>query len=128
MTDDRYKTAAIEAGWGRNEHNGYFVGPVGSPTRMADYDSWQELCEVNGIEVPTPLGELREAAEKAYWVFIDTCLDHSYADEWQAYRAEEAGVIWPDDLATAHRTYITALHAFYLLRDGPNGFLGGKGQ
>lgn len=28
----------------------------------------------------------------------------------------------------SHRAYIAALHAFYERRDGPNGFLGGRGQ
>jgi hypothetical protein len=45
-----WRTAALKAGWSRNSHNGYFVGPVGAATRMADYDSWQELCECEEIE------------------------------------------------------------------------------
>lgn len=45
-----YEEAAIQAGWTRNEHNAYFVGPVGSDTRMADYDDWQELCQDQDIE------------------------------------------------------------------------------
>lgn len=44
-----YEAAARAAGWDRNAHNGYFVGPIGSETRLADYDSWKELCEVQGI-------------------------------------------------------------------------------
>lgn len=43
--------AATALGWTRNTHNGYFVGPIGGATRLADYDTWSELCEAEGIEV-----------------------------------------------------------------------------
>lgn len=52
---DRYEAAARAEGWTRNAHNGYFVGPVGSPTRIADYESWQELCEINEIMPLIPI-------------------------------------------------------------------------
>lgn len=45
-----WKNAAMSEGWSRNRHNGYFIGPVGHETRMADYESWRELCECEGIE------------------------------------------------------------------------------
>ncbi len=45
-----YEAAARQAGWTRNEHNGYFVAPLGSDVRMADYDDWEELCIANDIE------------------------------------------------------------------------------
>lgn len=45
-----YEAAAREFGWTRNAHNGYFVSPVGSNVRMADYSDWEELCLDNGIE------------------------------------------------------------------------------
>ncbi|QNP78372.1 hypothetical protein [Agrobacterium tumefaciens] len=45
-----YEAAARELGWTRNAHNGYFVAPVGSDVRMADYDDWEELCTANDIE------------------------------------------------------------------------------
>lgn len=50
-----------------------------------------------------------------------------YADHWDAYRADQRGEAWPEALVQAHAAYIAALHAFYALRDGPRGFLGGKG-
>lgn len=43
------EAAAVAAGWSRNAHNGYFVAPVSSEVRMADYSSWRELCDDNGI-------------------------------------------------------------------------------
>lgn len=45
-----YEAAALQAGWTRNEHNGYFVAPIGSDVRMADYGDWEELCIANDIE------------------------------------------------------------------------------
>lgn len=45
-----YEEAAIQAGWTRNIHNGMFVAPVGHDPRMADYESWQELCDEQGLE------------------------------------------------------------------------------
>lgn len=45
-----WRRAAIAEGWTRNAHNGYFVAPIGHETRMADYDSWQDLCECEGLE------------------------------------------------------------------------------
>ena len=48
-----YEQAALNAGWTRNAHNGMFVAPIGSETRMADYDDWKELCESNGIAPET---------------------------------------------------------------------------
>lgn len=45
-----YEEAAVREGWARNTHNGLFVAPIGSETRMVDYENWQELCEDNDIE------------------------------------------------------------------------------
>jgi hypothetical protein len=45
-----YEAAALQAGWTRNAHNGYFVAPIGNDIRMADYDDWEELCIANDIE------------------------------------------------------------------------------
>lgn len=45
-----WEGAAIQEGWSRNEVTGFFSGPVVSGVRIADYDSWQELCEDNNID------------------------------------------------------------------------------
>ncbi|OQM74930.1 hypothetical protein [Manganibacter manganicus] len=45
-----FEGAARAAGWTRNWHNGYFVAPIGSEVRIAEFESWQELCEANDIE------------------------------------------------------------------------------
>lgn len=50
VTVPDWQKTAIDAGWSRNEHNGYFVAPVGNEPRMAEYESWQELCEENDLE------------------------------------------------------------------------------
>lgn len=50
-----------------------------------------------------------------------------YADEWEAYRAHERGEQWPLDLELCWRAHHDATHRYYLLRDGPNGVLGGRG-
>lgn len=47
---DDWEDAAYQAGWTRNAHNGMFVAPIGSETRVADYDDWQDLCKDNNIE------------------------------------------------------------------------------
>lgn len=47
---DDWEEAAFQAGWTRNAHNGMFVAPAGSDIRLADYETWQELCEANDIE------------------------------------------------------------------------------
>lgn len=45
-----WEEAARELGWGRNEHNGYFTAPLGHDVKMAEYDSWQDLCDAENIE------------------------------------------------------------------------------
>ena len=45
-----YEGAAREAGWTRIKHSGMFNGPLGSDIRLADFESWEECCEENGIE------------------------------------------------------------------------------
>jgi hypothetical protein len=59
------------------------------------------------------------------------------ADRWTWYRAEEAvkngtadkwdaAMAGDTEIAAAHDAWMADLHAFYALRDGPNGFLGGR--
>ena len=64
------------------------------------------------------------------------------ADKWDWYRAVDAvrgkncrndvtqrdqALAADQTIAEAHELYIKALHKFYLMRDGPNGVLGGRG-
>lgn len=45
-----WEEPAIQAGWSRIEHSGMFSAPLGHDPKLADYESWQELCEDNDIE------------------------------------------------------------------------------
>jgi len=69
---------------------------------------------------------MRAAADARESEFLEACRVAGFTDEWDAYRAEMRGQAWPEPLDAAHRTWMRDLHAFYLLRDGPNGFLGGR--
>lgn len=75
----------------------------------------------------SPLGEAKRQAGNAEAAFRLACKRAGFADEWEAYRAELPGSPWPDFLDEAHREWMRLLHAFYLLRDGPRGVLGGRG-
>ncbi|MDH1266753.1 hypothetical protein N5C81_03870 [Rhizobium pusense] len=97
-----YEAAALQAGWTRNEHNGYFVAPIGSDVRMADYDDWEELCIANDIEPITipgaPLSRefegsiaAREAAMAGHDFWLTRC-DHG-AGFWDGD--------WPEPAASA---------------------------
>lgn len=61
---ETFEHAARRSGWSRNDHNGYFTGPVGHPTRMADYDSWEDLCSAQEI-TPAPGKPFPSAEEYA---------------------------------------------------------------
>lgn len=79
----------------------------------------------------TDFQSLRGKHEALFEVFEQSCRDHGFADEWAAYRSHdglcgEPKTPWPDALLNAHTDYINALHDFYLFRDGPLGFLGGR--
>lgn len=63
-----YKVAALNAGWSRIDHSGMFSGPTDSETRIADYESWQELCECEGIEPAEEYSE--EQAGRDLWYTI----------------------------------------------------------
>jgi len=69
------------------------------------------------------LQKLRSAADLGSTAFEAACVSAGYADKWAAYH-DEAN--WPEALLQAHRDAMTALHAFYLARDGARGFLGGR--
>jgi hypothetical protein len=43
---------------------------------------------------------------------------------WMWYRGELGE---QPTITAAHENYVKTLHIFYSLRDGPNGFLGGRG-
>lgn len=58
--------------------------------------------------------------------FLASCAAHGFANEWAAYRAEMHAP-WPVALRDAHAALVAAERAFYGLRDGPRGFLGGRG-
>jgi len=75
------------------------------------------------------MGKLTEAkalADQAFEAFCAQCKASGFADQWEAYKADVAGEVWPVALNSAHRDYLTKLHAFYALRDGPHGWLGGR--
>jgi hypothetical protein len=93
----------------------------------------------------TTLAALKSAHEAAFERFLAS-IDQSFPGftEWHWYRAVEhvngKGIGRRNDDTTfdealsndvaikdAHDSYIAALHAFYSLRDGPRGVLGGRG-
>lgn len=96
-----FEAAARAAGWTRNQHNGYYVAPVGSETRMAEYDDWEDLCADNDIDpivIPgAPLSNdmegstaAREAAKAGH-------------DFWLNHNGHGAGFWdgdWPEPAAT----------------------------
>ncbi|QIG74365.1 hypothetical protein EVC08_053 [Rhizobium phage RHph_N65] len=84
---DDYEEAAIQEGWTRNAHNGMFIAPVGSETRMADYDDWRELCEDNDIEPYQ-----REVFE--HWIVSDWLAD-KLAEKGEKVDKDFAGMtVW----------------------------------
>lgn len=90
------------------------------------------------------LKTLRSIADAAY-IDLRAIISKAFpgCDEWHWYRAlaRIKGTVgrWNDDtssdealaahegIASAHDEYIRSLHAFYALRDGPHGVLGGRG-
>lgn len=72
------------------------------------------------------LAELRSAANEAEADFDTACRSAGYGDRWAAYRAEPV-TGWPPALVVAADRYRDALQAFYAMRDGPRGFLRGRG-
>jgi hypothetical protein len=84
------------------------------------------------------LTELWESARTAQEAFEAVLRSHyPQADQWTFYRADvavragtadkrEAGMAADTVVCAAHDDYITALHRFYLARDGACGFLGSK--
>ena len=73
------------------------------------------------------LNTLLDEAALRFDAFQAAVRDAGYVDEWDAYR-REIGTPWPQACTDAHAAWMNALHAYYLARDGSNGFLGGKGQ
>lgn len=47
------KEAAELQGWTRIFLSGYFNAPLDNENRICDYDSWEELCDSEGIEYET---------------------------------------------------------------------------
>lgn len=72
----------------------------------------------------TTLSDLKSAADRAESDFDAACRPFYCDGRWGAYRACEYGPI-PRAVESAMAHYIAATHAFYLARDGANGFLGG---
>lgn len=73
------------------------------------------------------LCEAKASADRGEDRFRTVCRAHGFADEWEAYRAEMRGETWPQALKDAHAAWMRALHGFFAMRDGPNGFLGARG-
>ena len=89
------------------------------------------------------LESLRRIFEADHWCFVGMISSRYGVDEatWLRAVAHIAGHVGArnedmskdlelaDDVEVraAWDKYITSLHKFYLLRDGPNGFLGGRG-
>jgi hypothetical protein len=77
-----------------------------------------ETFEASLAMAELTLAQLRAAAEGAQVAFLTACRAHGFSNEWEAYRAEQRGEVWPSDLAHAHDEWMRDLHAFYLRRRG----------
>jgi hypothetical protein len=73
----------------------------------------------------TDLAELKARADLAGEQFDSTCLRFYPDARWGGYRAIEADIAPPCVIAAMER-YHAETHAFYLARDGHNGFLGSR--
>jgi hypothetical protein len=71
--------------------------------------------------------QLRRRAADLEAIFETACSENGYRDRWAAYRAEEAGAVWPESVRVAHDAWTDAVHRFYAARDGERGFLGARG-
>lgn len=84
---DDWEEAAIQAGWSRIEHSGMFNAPLGHCPKLADYESWQELCEENDIEPYQ-----REVFE--HWIVSDWLADR-LAEKGEKVDKDFAGLtVW----------------------------------
>lgn len=118
VTVPDYEAGARDAGWSRNDHNGLFVGPIGSDTRLADYDGWQDLCEAQGLApkavpsaeewavhdydgVPSDLGEYPGLDKIAAFVALCEEFDHIDSDDIAAIAGNWCGDL--DQARTALR-------------------------
>ena len=74
------------------------------------------------------LRSLKTSAHEAREAFLAACTAAGYSDEWEFYRAADQRVGVPSPEASsalaAFDVYQSALHSFYLARDGSSGFLG----
>lgn len=74
----------------------------------------------------TDLKSLKAKADAASDSFDAACRPHFCDGRWGAYRAIECDQKVPASVTAALDGYHAALHAYYLARDGENGFLGGR--
>ena len=73
------------------------------------------------------LKELLAEADRLHGLFNDACVKAGFADYWEAYKSENDGNPWPEEVKKAWEAQRDALHAYYGARDGDKGFLGGRG-
>lgn len=85
------------------------------------------------------LANLREVAQRSEELFENAIrIKYPRGDRWVWFRSLDKvaagnGDKWDiemandQDIMNAYNQYIKDLHAYYLLRDGPNGVLGSKG-
>lgn len=69
---------------------------------------------------------LKAEADRLSDAFDVACRPH-FVSRWDYYRAVECGEKCPQSVHTACDAYLTALHAYFLARDGARGFLGSRG-
>lgn len=67
------------------------------------------------------LNDLNHATDVTSEDFDKECLKFGFKDRWDAFRNESE---WAAALKRSWEHYIDTLHAYYLKRDGPEGFLG----
>lgn len=73
------------------------------------------------------LQDLKAIADRADEAFTNACQVHYCDGRWGYYRAVECNYEVPKELDVLCDQALSALHAFYLKRDGSKGFLGSRG-
>ena len=76
----------------------------------------------------TRLEKLGLAARQAELAFNAACEAHYCDARHGYYKADERGDVIPEGLQEKCDEYLGACRAYYLERDGKNGFLGSKDQ
>ncbi len=73
------------------------------------------------------LRALDNKATRLYKAFLEACAASDLGSAREFYQRHDRGGEIPDEVEKAYVRFRDALHEYYLFRDGPKGFLGGRG-